>query len=149
MQTEKSLVRNSGVGGGGQIFILIVCLICDISPRSNGAVQIRLWVWSPLTGALFSALSSAPRLRPALSETLSSALLLVRASALLERAARIRTLFSTHISRTKNQPKEEVFGTDIPRTSGGHARSFPGPKLRSGPSKSWQKKNRAFLRGHQ
>ena len=36
-------------------------------------------------------------------------------------------------SRTKNQPKEEVFGTDIPRTSGGHSRGYPGPKLRSGP----------------
>ena len=40
---------------------------------------------------------------------------------------------------TKNQPKEEVFGMDIPRTSGGHSRGYPGPKLRSGPSKSWKK----------
>ena len=39
-------------------------------------------------------------------------------------------------SRTKKQPKEEVFGTDIPRTSGGHSRGYPGPKLRSGRSKS-------------
>ena len=39
----------------------------------------------------------------------------------------------------KNQPKEEVFGTDIPRTSGGHLRGYPGPKLRSGQSKSWKK----------
>ena len=38
------------------------------------------------------------------------------------------------ISGTKNQPKEEVLGTDIPRTSGGHSRGYPGPKLRSGPS---------------
>ena len=32
--------------------------------------------------------------------------------------------------RTKNQPKEEVFGMDIPRISGGHSRGYPGPKLR-------------------
>ena len=44
-------------------------------------------------------------------------------------------------SRTKNQPKEEVFGTDIPRTSGGHSRGYPGPKLRSGQSKSWKNKH--------
>ena len=43
-----------------------------------------------------------------------------------------------YISRTKNQPKEEVFGTDIPRTSGGHPRGYPGPKLRLGRSKSWK-----------
>ena len=43
-------------------------------------------------------------------------------------------------SRTKNQPKEEVFGTDIPRTSGGHSHGYPGPKLRSGRSKSWKNK---------
>ena len=41
-------------------------------------------------------------------------------------------------SRTTNQPKEEVFGTDIPRTSVGHSRGYPGPKLRSGRSKSWK-----------
>ena len=45
------------------------------------------------------------------------------------------------LSRTKNQPKEEVFGTDIPRTSGGHSRGYPGPKLRSGRSKSWKNKH--------
>ena len=50
-------------------------------------------------------------------------------------------------SRTKNQPNEEVFGTDIPRTSGGHSRGYRGPKLRSGRSKSWKKKQ-AFGRGH-
>ena len=44
-------------------------------------------------------------------------------------------------SRTKSQPKEEVFGTDIPRTSGGHSRGYPGPKLRSGGSKSWKNKH--------
>ena len=33
-------------------------------------------------------------------------------------------------SRTKNQPKEEVFGPDVPRTSGDHSRGYPGPKLR-------------------
>ena len=42
---------------------------------------------------------------------------------------------------TKNQPKEEVFGTDIPRTSGGHLRGFPGPKLRSGRSKACKNKH--------
>ena len=46
-----------------------------------------------------------------------------------------------HKSRTKNQPKEEVFGTDIPRTSRGHSRGYPGPKLRSGRSKSWKNKH--------
>ena len=35
-------------------------------------------------------------------------------------------------------PSGEVFGTDIPRTSGGHSRGYPGPKLRSGRSKSWK-----------
>ena len=44
-------------------------------------------------------------------------------------------------SRTKNQPKEEVFRTDIPRTSGGHSRGHPGPKLRSGRSKLWKNKH--------
>ena len=44
-------------------------------------------------------------------------------------------------SRTKNQPKEEVLGTDIPRTSGGHSRGYPDPKLRSGQSKSWKNKH--------
>ena len=44
-------------------------------------------------------------------------------------------------SRTKNQPKEEVFGTDVPRTSGGHSRGYPEPKLRSGPSKLWKYKH--------
>ena len=44
-------------------------------------------------------------------------------------------------SRTKNQPKEEVFWADIPRTSGGHSRGYPGPKLRSGRSKSWENKH--------
>ena len=33
------------------------------------------------------------------------------------------------VSRTKIQPKEEVFGTDISRTSGGHSRGYPSPKL--------------------
>ena len=50
------------------------------------------------------------------------------------------------ISRTKNQPKEEVFRTDIPRTSGGHSRGYPGPKLRSRRSKPW--KTQALRRGH-
>ena len=42
-------------------------------------------------------------------------------------------------SRTKNQPKQQVSGTDIPRTFGGHARGYPGQKLRWGQSKSWKK----------
>ena len=50
-------------------------------------------------------------------------------------------------SRTKNQPKEEVLGTHIPRTSGGHSRGYPGPKLRSGRSKS-RKEKQACGRGH-
>ena len=65
----------------------------------------------------------------------------------------LRSLFCTLFnrggnrrSRTKNQPKEEVFGTDVPRTSGGHSPGYPGPKLRSGHSKSWKKQ--AFGRGH-
>ena len=44
-------------------------------------------------------------------------------------------------SGTKNQPKEEVFGPDIPWTSGGHSCGNPGPKLRSGPSKPWENKH--------
>ena len=48
---------------------------------------------------------------------------------------------SCPFSRTKNQPKEEVFGTDIPRTSGGHSRGYPGQELRSGRSKSWKNKH--------
>ena len=35
-------------------------------------------------------------------------------------------------SRAKNQPKEEVFGTDIPRTSGAHSRGYPGPNFGQG-----------------
>ena len=46
-------------------------------------------------------------------------------------------------SRTKIQPKEEVFGTDIPQSSGGHSRAYPGPKLRSG-SPNPGKKNKHF-----
>ena len=37
--------------------------------------------------------------------------------------------------------KEEVFGPDIPRTSGGHSRGYPGLKLRSGPLKPWENKH--------
>ena len=47
----------------------------------------------------------------------------------------------TVLLRTKNHPREEVFGTDTPRTSGGHSRGYPGPKLRSGQSKSWKNKH--------
>ena len=35
-------------------------------------------------------------------------------------------------SGTKIQPKEEVFGTDMPRPYRGHSRGYPGPQLRSG-----------------
>ena len=41
----------------------------------------------------------------------------------------------------KISPKRKFFGTDIPRTSGGHSRGYPGPKLRSGRSKSWKNKH--------
>ena len=44
------------------------------------------------------------------------------------------------LSRAKKPPQEEVCGTDIPRTSVGHSRGYPGPKLRSGSSKSWKNK---------
>ena len=50
-------------------------------------------------------------------------------------------LLMCNISRAKNQPKEAVFGTDIPRTSGGHSRGYPDPKLRSGWPKSWKNKH--------
>ena len=36
------------------------------------------------------------------------------------------------------------FGTDILRTSRAHSRGYPGPKLRSGRSISWTKKNKHF-----
>ena len=65
------------------------------------------------------------------------------------RAARVGGLIfhaPSKISRTKNQPKEEVFGTEIPRTSKGHSRGHPGPKLRSGHSKCLEKQ--ALGRGH-
>ena len=39
----------------------------------------------------------------------------------------------------KTPQKEEVFGTDVPRTSGGHSRGYPGPELRSGRSDFWKK----------
>ena len=61
-------------------------------------------------------------------------------SSLSQRSQCLKTLRSLGKSRTKNQPKEEVFGTDIPRTSGGHSRGYPDPKLRSGRSKSWKNK---------
>ena len=41
-------------------------------------------------------------------------------------------------SRIFRSLKKEVFGTDIPRTSGGPSRGYLDPKLRSGPSKSWK-----------
>ena len=74
---------------------------------------------------------------------------LVRVCALNERALKniefikIKLRYSSlmYLSRTKNQPKEEVFGTDIPRTTRGHSRGYPGPKLRSGQSKSWKNKH--------
>ena len=51
---------------------------------------------------------------------------------LTSRPMKWRTLSQRPSSRTKNRPKEEVFGTDIPRTSGGHSRGYSGSKLRSG-----------------
>ena len=44
-------------------------------------------------------------------------------------------------SGTRKQPKEEVFGPDIPRTSRGHSRGCPGSTLRSGPSTPWKNKH--------
>ena len=35
--------------------------------------------------------------------------------------------------KQKKKPKDEVSGTDIPRTSGGHSGRSPGSKLRAGP----------------
>ena len=60
-------------------------------------------------------------------------------------------LFRLHHCFNRNQerkisPQEEDFGTDIPRTSGGHSRGYPGPKLRSGRSKSWKKKPSIWAR---
>ena len=52
-----------------------------------------------------------------------------------------RNFLAIDHSGTKFQPKEEVFGTDIPRTSGGHSRGYPDPELRSGCSKSWKNKH--------
>ena len=45
-----------------------------------------------------------------------------------------------------HQPKEEVLGTDIPQTSGGHSRGYPGPKLRSGPQNTGTKKASIWAR---
>ena len=42
------------------------------------------------------------------------------------------------LSGTKKQPKEKVFGTDIPRTSGGHLCGRPGSKTSGRPSKTWK-----------
>ena len=42
----------------------------------------------------------------------------------------------------KAQPEEEVFGTAIPRTSGGHLSEHAGQELRLGPSKLWKKTNK-------
>ena len=53
----------------------------------------------------------------------------------------LRFVYAAKLSKTKIQPKEEVFGTDVPRTSGGHSRGYPDPKLRSGRSKSWKNKH--------
>ena len=44
------------------------------------------------------------------------------------------------LSGKKKQPKGEDSRPDIPRTSGGHSRGYPGSKLWSGPSKPWKKK---------
>ena len=52
---------------------------------------------------------------------------------------RNKNIFEVFKSRMENQPKEEVFGMDIPRTSGGQSRGYPSPKRRSDRSKSWKK----------
>ena len=41
-------------------------------------------------------------------------------------------------TRTKNQPKEQVFGTDIPRTSEGHSPEYSSPNCIT---KSWKNKH--------
>ena len=69
-------------------------------------------------------------------------------------ACRVASEASPHVqvtreqnnSRTKNQPKEEVFGTDVLRTSGNHSRGYPDPKLRSGRPQILEKQ--AFGRGY-
>ena len=43
--------------------------------------------------------------------------------------------------RNKKQPKEKVFGPDIPRTSRGHSCGRPGPKNSGRPSKPWKNKH--------
>ena len=53
----------------------------------------------------------------------------------------LASLSRTLKSRTKKQPKDEVFAPDIPRTSGGHLCGYPVSKLRSGPSKLWENKH--------
>ena len=51
------------------------------------------------------------------------------------------TQFRSVFQERKISPKRKFFGTDAPRTSGGHLRGYPGPKLRSGWSKSWKNKH--------
>ena len=46
---------------------------------------------------------------------------------------RVAALIFLPCQAQKVSPKRKY----IPRTSGGHSRRYPGPKLRSGPSKSW------------
>ena len=43
--------------------------------------------------------------------------------------------------RDEKSAQRGSFGTDIPRTSGGHSRGYPGQKLRSGRSKAWKNKH--------
>ena len=57
------------------------------------------------------------------------------------RSEKLRAEFSFPIARTKDQPKEEVFGMDIPRTFGGDSGGVPGPKPGSRPSEPWKKKH--------
>ena len=60
----------------------------------------------------------------------------------VEYAAAVLELLKSNFaqSRTKNQPKEEVFGTDISRTSGGHSR-ISRPKTSVRAVKSWNNKH--------
>ena len=46
-------------------------------------------------------------------------------------------IFICHVSEARKQPKERVFGPDIPRTSLGHSCGHPGSKASGRPSKPW------------
>ena len=57
------------------------------------------------------------------------------------RHLRCVTFSSALDQEQKISSKSKFIGTDIPRTSGGHSRGYPDPKLRSGSSKCWKNKH--------